>query len=257
MLLMAAYAGIAPIAPRFAIGRWSRLKRTRSPDSRRFRNGGGVFPWKRCITGEWMRAPKDFAVLRHVHEQTFRAVPDRLFAMLGDLKQDTAYNITRYDHCLQAATRALRDNRDDEYVAVALLHDVASRLARSTTAKSSLRSCDPSSAATITGCWMQHGLFQTYFYARHMGLDPNARDISSPIRRMSRRSSSAPNTTKCPSTPTTRTSHYRPSSRWSVGCFRKNGSPRRRCRRPDKLRGGTARSHPSPRLGQARPSHYR
>lgn len=26
--------------------------------------------------------------------------------------------------------------------------------------------------------WMltQHGLFQTYFYARHLGLDPNARD---------------------------------------------------------------------------------
>ena len=29
---------------------------------------------------------EDFAVLRHVHEQTLRAVPDRLFAMLGELK---------------------------------------------------------------------------------------------------------------------------------------------------------------------------
>src|ERR1700677_1108153 len=71
---------------------------------------------------------EDFAVLRHVHEQTLRAVPDRLFAMLGELKRDTAYNITRYDHCLQAATRALRDNKDDEYVAVALLHDVCEQL---------------------------------------------------------------------------------------------------------------------------------
>ena len=60
---------------------------------------------------------EDFAVLRHVHEQTLHALPDRLFAMLRDLSQDTAYNITRYDHCLQAATRALRDNKDEEYVA--------------------------------------------------------------------------------------------------------------------------------------------
>src|SRR5689334_13998127 len=59
----------------------------------------------------------DFVVLRHVHEQTMRALPDRLFAMLRDLSQDTAYNITRYDHSLQAATRALRDGKDEEYVA--------------------------------------------------------------------------------------------------------------------------------------------
>ena len=48
--------------------------------------------------------------------------------MLRDLSQDTAYNITRYDHCLQAATRALRDGKDEEYVAVALLHDVCEPL---------------------------------------------------------------------------------------------------------------------------------
>src|SRR5215469_5919696 len=66
----------------------------------------------------------DFAVLRHVHEQTLDALPDRLFEMLRELSQDAAYNITRYDHCLQAATRALRDNKDEEYIAVALLHDV-------------------------------------------------------------------------------------------------------------------------------------
>jgi predicted HD phosphohydrolase len=50
----------------------------------------------------------DFQVLKHVHEQTLRALPDRLFGLLGDLRKDTAYNITRYDHCLQTATRALR-----------------------------------------------------------------------------------------------------------------------------------------------------
>jgi predicted HD phosphohydrolase len=118
----------------------------------------------------------DFAVLRHVHEQTLAALPDRLFALLGDLAKDTAYNITRYDHCLQTATHALKDGKDEEYVVVALLHDICEPLG-------------PFNHGEVIGsilrpfisrdnAWMlaQHGLFQTYFYARHMGLDPDARD---------------------------------------------------------------------------------
>ena len=118
----------------------------------------------------------DFAVLRAVHEQTLRNLPDRLFGLLEDLRSDTAYNITRYAHCLQAATRALRDGKDDEYVVVALLHDICEPLG-------------PFNHGEVIGAilrpfisrdnaWMlaQHGLLQTYFYARHMGLDPDARD---------------------------------------------------------------------------------
>jgi hypothetical protein len=70
----------------------------------------------------------DVAILRQVHEQNLRELPGRLIGLLNDLKSDTAYNITRYDHCLQTATRALRDGKDDEYVAVALLHDACERL---------------------------------------------------------------------------------------------------------------------------------
>jgi predicted HD phosphohydrolase len=119
---------------------------------------------------------EDFAILKHVHEQTLQNLPDQLFGLLRDLSKDTAYNITRYDHCLQAATRALRDQRDEEYVVVALLHDICEPLG-------------PFNHGEVIGSilrpfisrdnyWMlvQHGLFQTYFYARHMGLDPNARD---------------------------------------------------------------------------------
>jgi predicted HD phosphohydrolase len=118
----------------------------------------------------------DFQALKHVHEQTLRDLPDRLFGMLRDLANDTAYNISRYDHCLQTAMRALRDGKDEEYVAVGLLHDVCEPLG-------------PFNHGEVIGAilrpfvsrdnwWMltQHGLFQTYFYARHLGLDPNARD---------------------------------------------------------------------------------
>jgi predicted HD phosphohydrolase len=117
------------------------------------------------------------AVLRHVPEQTLRALPDRLFAMLRDLSQDTACNITRYDHCLQAATRALRDGKDEEYVAVALLHDVCEPLGPFNHGEVVAAILRPFIGRDNHWMLVQHGLFQTYFYARHMGLDPNARDI--------------------------------------------------------------------------------
>jgi predicted HD phosphohydrolase len=120
---------------------------------------------------------EDFAVLRHVHEQTLRALPERLFAMLRDLSRDTAYNITRYDHCLQAATRALRDNKDEEYVAVALLHDVCEPLGPFNHGEVVAAILQPFISRDNHWMLVQHGLFQTYFYGRHMGLDPNARDI--------------------------------------------------------------------------------
>jgi len=118
----------------------------------------------------------DFTVLRHVHEQTLSALPDRLLGMLRVLANDTAYNIPRYDHCLQAATRALRDNKDEEYVVVALLHDVCEPLGPFNHGEVIASILRPFVSRDNWWMLVQHGLFQTYFYARHMGLDPNARD---------------------------------------------------------------------------------
>jgi len=118
----------------------------------------------------------DFQILKQVHERTLRDLPDRLFAMLRELASDTAYPITRYDHCLQTATRALRDGKDEEYVAVALLHDACEPLGPFNHGEVIAAILRP--FVSRDNGWMltQHGLFQTYFYARHLGLDPNARD---------------------------------------------------------------------------------
>lgn len=118
----------------------------------------------------------DFQVLKHVHEETLRLLPDSLFGLLRNLANDTAYNITRYDHCLQAATRALRDGKDDEYVVVALLHDACETLGPFNHGEVIASILRP--FISRDNWWMltQHGLFQTYFYARHIGADPDARD---------------------------------------------------------------------------------
>jgi predicted HD phosphohydrolase len=119
---------------------------------------------------------EDFKILQHVHEQNLSELPGRLFALLEDLKSDTAYNITRYDHCLQTATRALRDGKDDEYVAVALLHDACERLGPFNHGEVIGSILKPFVSRDNLFMLTQHGLFQTYFYAKHLGLDANARD---------------------------------------------------------------------------------
>jgi predicted HD phosphohydrolase len=118
----------------------------------------------------------DFQVLKHVHERTLADLPDRLISLLNELKNDTAYNISRYDHCLQSATRALRDGRDEEYVVVALLHDACELLGPFNHGEVIASILHP--FISRNNYWMlaQHGLFQTYFYASHLGLNPNARD---------------------------------------------------------------------------------
>ena len=119
---------------------------------------------------------EDFAILQHVHEQNLRELPGRLLTMLRELQNDTAYNITRYDHCLQAATRALRDGRDDEYVAVTLLHDACETLGPFNHGEVIASILKPFISRNNHWMLVHHGLFQTYFYAKHLGLDPNARE---------------------------------------------------------------------------------
>ena len=54
---------------------------------------------------------EDFQILKRVHENTLKELPDRLIAMLNDLSGDQAYNLNRKEHSLQTATRHARRSR--------------------------------------------------------------------------------------------------------------------------------------------------
>jgi predicted HD phosphohydrolase len=118
----------------------------------------------------------DFAVLARVHEENIRKLPDLLIGLLTNLKADAAYPVDRLQHSLQAATRALRDGRDEEYVVCALLHDIGESLG-------------PFNHGEVVGAvlwpfvseanrWMleHHPVFQVYFYGHHLKIDENARE---------------------------------------------------------------------------------
>ncbi|MBN8491190.1 MAG: phosphohydrolase [Burkholderiales bacterium] len=107
-----------------------------------------------------------------------QALPDRILAHLKLLDGDYGgFPVDRYTHCLQTATLALRDGRDEEYVVCALLHDIGDTLG-----------CfnHPDIAAAIlkpfvseANLWMvqNHGIFQGYNFFHHLGMDRNMRDM--------------------------------------------------------------------------------
>src|SRR6478672_7372819 len=119
----------------------------------------------------------DYALLDRYEEQYMTGLPNRLMESLEKLRASFAgYQVSRYEHSLQSATRALRDGRDEEYVVAALLHDIGDELAPWTHGEMVAAILKPYVRPEV--CWVvkHHGLFQLYYRAHHSGGDRNARD---------------------------------------------------------------------------------
>ena len=99
-----------------------------------------------------------------------------LLESLGASNSIPGYPVTTKEHCVQTASRALRDGSDDETVVCALLHDVGEYLcphAHGAFAASILMPF-----VSPLNLWMveNHSVFEGYYYRAHMGDDPNGRD---------------------------------------------------------------------------------
>ncbi|MDC8785661.1 HD domain-containing protein [Roseateles koreensis] len=104
-------------------------------------------------------------------------LPDRVMAHLKLLENDYGgFPIDRYTHCLQTATRALRDGRDEEYVVCALLHDVGDTLGTFNHADIAAALLKP--FVSEENHWMvaQHAIFQGHYFFHHLGMDRDMRD---------------------------------------------------------------------------------
>ena len=109
--------------------------------------------------------------------QFTRTLPDRVMAHLKLLDGDYGgFPIDRYKHCLQTATRALHDGRDEEYVVCALLHDIGDTLGTFNHADIGAAIVEP--FVSDENHWMvkHHAIFQGHFFFHHIGLDRNLRD---------------------------------------------------------------------------------
>lgn len=121
---------------------------------------------------------EDWALILPEAMKMARSLPERVLAHLALLDGDFGgFPVDRYTHCLQTATLALKDGRDDEYVTCALLHDVGDTLGSYN---------HPDIAAAILkpfvseeNLWMvqHHGIFQGYNFFHHIGMDRDMRNM--------------------------------------------------------------------------------
>ena len=105
------------------------------------------------------------------------SLPDRVLRHLSLLGGDFGgYPVDRLEHCLQTATRAYRDGRDQEYVVCALLHDIGDQLAPANHAEHAATILKP--YVSEANHWMveHHGIFQGYYFFHHLGLDRDMRE---------------------------------------------------------------------------------
>jgi predicted HD phosphohydrolase len=120
---------------------------------------------------------EDYALLETFEDAFMKGLPDRLLRALDGLKGSfDGYQVNRYEHSLQAATRAHRDGRDEEYVVATLLHDIGDELAPYTHGEMVAAILRPFVREELYWIVKHHGVFQMYYYAHHSGGDRNARD---------------------------------------------------------------------------------
>jgi len=107
---------------------------------------------------------EDYIIIRENDEVTASELPDRLIEHLKEMaKDDGAYKISRLDHVLQCATRAMRDGADDDWIIAALLHDIGDVLAPFTHGQVAAEILMPFIREEVTWVVRHHGTFQMYY----------------------------------------------------------------------------------------------
>lgn len=103
---------------------------------------------------------------------------DQVLRMLSAAKDDPSfgYHVNNYRHCVQAATLALQDGRDDDYVAAALLHDIGFIACPNSHGEFASKLLAPYVDEKIVWIIERHAFFLTHHYNEHPVADRTARE---------------------------------------------------------------------------------
>ena len=120
---------------------------------------------------------EEYTFLTPLYEKCRNGVSDRLLELLKAMKGDKlGYQVDRYTHSLQSATRAESDGADEETVVCALLHDLGDVIAPDNHSEVIASILRPFISEKNHWVLKHHGLFQGYYYFHHIGGDRNARE---------------------------------------------------------------------------------
>tara|TARA_B100001996_G_C18661461_1_gene593259 strand:- start:651 stop:1205 length:555 start_codon:yes stop_codon:yes gene_type:complete len=121
---------------------------------------------------------KEDYLLLDKHEKKFiEGTADRIIKFMSGLTNTLeGYKISRLEHSLQTATRAINDKADSEMIVAALLHDIGDELAPLNHSEYAAAVLKPYVSEKIHWIVKKHGEFQMYYYAHHLGGDKNQRE---------------------------------------------------------------------------------
>lgn len=119
----------------------------------------------------------DWAIIGGHFRDYARGLPDRVLTHLRLLDGDFGgFPVDRLEHSLQTATRAHRDGRGEDYVVMALLHDIGDTLGSYNHPEVAAAILKPFVSEEL--CWIaqHHGAFQGYYYFHFIGMDRDIRE---------------------------------------------------------------------------------
>ena len=120
---------------------------------------------------------EDYLLLEKHEKKYIEGTADRLIKFMSGLNSTLeGYQVSRLEHSLQTATRALNDKADDEMIVASLLHDIGDELAPLNHSEYAAAVLKPYVSKKTHWVIEKHGEFQMYYYAHHLGGNKNQRE---------------------------------------------------------------------------------
>ena len=133
---------------------------------------------KKVSFTEMKKGTKEDYLLLDKNEKDFaKKTADRILKFLSSLTETLeGYQVSRLEHSLQSATRALHAGESEEMIVAALLHDIGDELAPMNHSEYAASILKPYVSEKTYWIVEKHGEFQAYYYAHHLGKNRNIRD---------------------------------------------------------------------------------
>ena len=120
---------------------------------------------------------EDYILLERHEKKYIEGTADRLIKFMSGLNATLeGYQVSRLEHSLQTATRALNDKADDEMIVACLFHDIGDELAPLNHSEYAAAVLKPYVSEKTHWIIEKHGEFQMYYYAHHLGKNKNQRE---------------------------------------------------------------------------------
>ncbi len=133
---------------------------------------------KKVSFTEMKKGTKEDYLLLDKNEKDFaKKTAERILKFLSSLTETLeGYQVSRLEHSLQSATRALKAGESEEMIVAALLHDIGDELAPMNHSEYAAAILKPYVSEKTHWVVEKHGEFQAFYYAHHLGGNRNKRD---------------------------------------------------------------------------------